>query len=164
MDDNALHIITSPSKQIYVCHGIDFAKKIQSIFEGIFKEECKMMVAQGDVMYFDDGRLVVNPEDVVNVIIDNKKISFYIQDFSSLMFSLKSGLDSAHSSEVVFVHSEMRNLALEKSLAISLKDFLDAKYDIYKKRENDWFEKNGDNLELVTSLANATVPKKEKPN
>lgn len=157
--DTTLHIIMTPSKNIYVCQGLKFAGSIQKIFEDILHEECRMLQATGDVMYFDDGRLIVDPSEVVTVDIDGHRISFYIQDFSSLMFSLKMALDSSFGSEAVFVHSHIRNIVLSKEIAISLKDFLDAKYSTYKNREDEWFKTFGNDLSKIAAIGSDIIKK-----
>lgn len=122
--------------RVVSCVGEDIADAVEIELQS--RGDVIRNAVQTPYVEFDEGKPSLTEDDRQVVPLDNFKFSFFIPDFSSLVFELKASLDESRGGRVTLL-SKTRNIALSKDDALTIFDFIQAKYDKYKQLENEWF-------------------------
>lgn len=138
------------SNSIMLCSSLELAKLARDKLGESTKGDVKLTPVDTNTMLFDEGNLLVSKQDQYLIKLDGLTFVFFIPDLSSLAFELARALCEAQGGFVA-LHSKVCGVVLSYCEAQTLKDFIDAKWAHLKSKENDWYERFGEELKKANS-------------
>lgn len=158
-----VYLVSSPAGLPYaICSSIELAnKRKEELYQKISISAVLSPVPE-NVILFDEGRKnVVIDKDKEEIYVNGDfSFLFFIPDLSSLLFELRLELSKARNNSLkndVRLYSKAVEAVMTVDEAQTLLDFLEAKMDELRKKENEWFDKHdGSSIELISLASNVT--------